>query len=165
MIARPNPLRFLPDPGPAMRCVTTLVPTPLLNKIAQSTLNLLFAGALKSGELAFLQDRTVRVNVTDMALDLSITTRRHQLLVHKADHQEDVTFSAEFAALVEIITAQTDPDTLFFHRRLSISGDTELGLSLKNFLDSCEPAEIIPRPVYQMLRYYQAKQPIGIGHS
>jgi len=29
-----------------------------------------------------------------------------------------------------------DADTLFFQRRLKIEGDTELGLSLKNFLDA-----------------------------
>lgn len=31
-----------------------------------------------------------------------------------------------------------DPDTLFFNRRLSIEGDTETGLVLKNLLDSLE---------------------------
>jgi predicted lipid carrier protein YhbT len=32
-----------------------------------------------------------------------------------------------------------DADTLFFQRRLRMSGDTELGLYLKNFLDAFEP--------------------------
>ena len=33
---------------------------------------------------------------------------------------------------------QEDPDTLFFSRRLSIEGDTELGLVVKNALDALE---------------------------
>ena len=31
-----------------------------------------------------------------------------------------------------------DPDTLFFSRRLSMEGDTELGLLVKNTLDAIE---------------------------
>ncbi|MEF1307042.1 SCP2 sterol-binding domain-containing protein, partial [Vibrio owensii] len=31
-----------------------------------------------------------------------------------------------------------DPDTLFFQRRLSIEGDTELGLEVKNLMDSVD---------------------------
>jgi predicted lipid carrier protein YhbT len=33
---------------------------------------------------------------------------------------------------------QEDPDTLFFSRRLSMEGDTELGLLVKNTLDAIE---------------------------
>jgi predicted lipid carrier protein YhbT len=33
---------------------------------------------------------------------------------------------------------QEDPDTLFFSRRLSMEGDTELGLLVKNTIDSIE---------------------------
>ena len=35
-------------------------------------------------------------------------------------------------------TRRVDPDTLFFERRLSIDGDTETGLRLKNLLDAVE---------------------------
>ncbi|MEE8428093.1 MAG: SCP2 sterol-binding domain-containing protein, partial [Gammaproteobacteria bacterium] len=31
-----------------------------------------------------------------------------------------------------------DSDTLFFQRRLRMEGDTELGLEIKNFLDSLD---------------------------
>ena len=37
-----------------------------------------------------------------------------------------------------MLLRQEDPDTLFFHRRLSIEGDTELGLLVKNLLDRIE---------------------------
>lgn len=33
---------------------------------------------------------------------------------------------------------QEDPDTLFFNRRLSMEGDTELGLVVKNAIDALE---------------------------
>lgn len=37
-----------------------------------------------------------------------------------------------------LATRAEDPDTLFFNRRLSIEGDTETGLILKNLLDGLE---------------------------
>lgn len=38
----------------------------------------------------------------------------------------------------QLLRGQTDADTLFFQRRLQISGDTELGLRVKNWLDGFE---------------------------
>ena len=40
---------------------------------------------------------------------------------------------------------QEDPDTLFFRRRLMIEGDTDLGLGIKNLLDSLDPDGWPPR--------------------
>ena len=39
-----------------------------------------------------------------------------------------------------------DPDTLFFQRRIVVEGDTELGLAVKNLLDSLDPSEL-PSPL------------------
>ena len=56
-----------------------------------------------------------------------------------------VTFSANSAELV-LVAAKEDPDTLFFQRKLSIQGDTELGLVVKNLLLSIEFASM-PIPI------------------
>ena len=37
-----------------------------------------------------------------------------------------------------LATRAEDPDTLFFNRRLSIEGDTETALTIKNLLDALE---------------------------
>lgn len=37
-----------------------------------------------------------------------------------------------------IAARKEDPDTLFFQRRLRIEGDTELGLYVKNLMDSID---------------------------
>jgi predicted lipid carrier protein YhbT len=42
-----------------------------------------------------------------------------------------------------LATRKEDADTLFFRRQLKTSGDTELGLYVKNFLDGLEP-ETLP---------------------
>jgi predicted lipid carrier protein YhbT len=49
-----------------------------------------------------------------------------------------------------LATRREDPDTLFFNRRLRLSGNTELGLYVKNFLDSLEPQELLG-PLFKRL--------------
>ena len=55
-----------------------------------------------------------------------------------ADTPVDVVFRGELYAYLRLLTRQDDPDTLFFKRQLCIEGDTELGLSIKNLLDSVD---------------------------
>lgn len=45
---------------------------------------------------------------------------------------------APISAFLQLAARQEDPDTLFFNRTLSIEGDTELGLIVKNMLDAME---------------------------
>jgi hypothetical protein len=45
---------------------------------------------------------------------------------------------ANLSAFLQTAGRQEDPDTLFFKRELSIVGDTELGLRVKNMLDAIE---------------------------
>jgi predicted lipid carrier protein YhbT len=47
----------------------------------------------------------------------------------------DVLFRADLSSLISMICQQADADTLFFRRKLLVSGDTETGLHLKNYLD------------------------------
>jgi predicted lipid carrier protein YhbT len=47
-------------------------------------------------------------------------------------------FRGELHAYLKLLTRQEDPDTLFFNRQLSIEGDTELGLAIKNLLDGID---------------------------
>ena len=50
----------------------------------------------------------------------------------------DLAFRANLSAFLQLVARQEDPDTLFFNRELSIEGDTELGLVVKNMLDALE---------------------------
>ena len=50
----------------------------------------------------------------------------------------DLSFRANLSAFLQLVARQEDPDTLFFNRELSIEGDTELGLIVKNMLDAIE---------------------------
>jgi predicted lipid carrier protein YhbT len=50
----------------------------------------------------------------------------------------EATIRGSLAAFKTLAERKQDPDQLFFQRRLVIEGDTELGLALKNLLDSLE---------------------------
>ncbi|MDR0528444.1 MAG: SCP2 sterol-binding domain-containing protein [Zoogloeaceae bacterium] len=52
--------------------------------------------------------------------------------------EPDVRFHGDLHAYLKLILRQEDPDTLFFNRQLTIEGDTELGLAIKNLLDALE---------------------------
>lgn len=87
-------------------------------------------------EINFMEGRSVSICITD--LGATATVRRTRGRFMPASGPADVRFSAGLADLVSIIRRSEDPDTLFFQRRLRIEGDTELGLTLKNLLDSIE---------------------------
>ena len=56
----------------------------------------------------------------------------------KAPERPDLAFRAKLSAFLQLAARQEDPDTLFFNRELEITGDTELGLLVKNMLDAVE---------------------------
>ena len=51
----------------------------------------------------------------------------------------DASIAGGFKEFLLLAARREDADTLFFARRLRMSGNTELGLYLKNFLDAFEP--------------------------
>jgi predicted lipid carrier protein YhbT len=56
----------------------------------------------------------------------------------------------EVTDLLLLASRLEDADTLFFHRRLQLTGDVELGLLVRNLLDRL-PWETLPRPLQAAL--------------
>ncbi len=46
----------------------------------------------------------------------------------------DVVMSGKVAVLIDVLTGKEDPDTVFFSRRLEITGDTATAIHFKNIL-------------------------------
>jgi predicted lipid carrier protein YhbT len=93
-------------------------------------------GKLDAQSLAPLAGRSVSIECRDAGA--TATVRFDGARFSAARAAADLVISAPLSALARIATRQDDPDTLFFHRRLQITGDTELGLVVKNLLDSIE---------------------------
>lgn len=113
-----------------------IIPDKLHSTAVVTLLNRVFASALRSGELDFMQGRTLRVHVRDMRLRFSLTLMQGRLVSAREGRLPDLTISGKLHAFLLLAARREDSDTLFFRRRLHMEGDTELGLEIKNFLDA-----------------------------
>jgi predicted lipid carrier protein YhbT len=94
---------------------------------------------LPEDELVALEDKLFRVRILDTGGEASYTYRDGLFRpVFRAEREPDLAFAANLSAFLQLIARQEDPDTLFFNRELEITGDTELGLIVKNMLDAVE---------------------------
>ena len=94
---------------------------------------------LPDDSLELLEGRTFLIDVLDTGGRASFTFRSGLFRpLYKAIETPDLAFRANLSAFLQLAARQEDPDTLFFNRTLSIEGDTELGLIVKNMLDAME---------------------------
>lgn len=104
--------------------------------------NRALAPRIDEGMLDFLGNRVIAIEATDLALAWALTLDgRH---VRPARGPADATIRADSIALLLLAAQRVDADTLFFRRRLVVEGDTELGLHLKNVLDTLEMEDLPP---------------------
>jgi predicted lipid carrier protein YhbT len=89
--------------------------------------------------MAAFEDKQFRVRVLDTGGEASFTYRNGAFRpLFTPDREPDLAFAANLSAFLQLLARQEDPDTLFFTRELEITGDTELGLLVKNMLDAVE---------------------------
>ena len=117
---------------------STLVPFCIQQKLLSELLSHLFKEAIEDGDLEFLEDKWLKVEVSDLKLNWFLSFSNEKLVISESCEQVDVTFSGNVNELILIAGRKEDPDTLFFQRRLTIQGDTELGLEVKNLLDNID---------------------------
>jgi hypothetical protein len=96
-------------------------------------------GVLPEETLREIEERRFRVTVLDTGMVADFTYARAPSARLFGDAgKPDLHFTAPLSAYLQMVSRQEDPDTLFFNRSLSIEGDTELGLRVKNMLDALE---------------------------
>lgn len=89
-------------------------------------------------ELEALAGRVVAIRTTDADVRFHFSVAAGGFAACGAARAPDVVISARAVDLVRLALRRVDADTLFFSRRLTIEGDTELGLLLKNRLDALD---------------------------
>lgn len=96
-------------------------------------------GVLPEDTLQELEGRHFRVTVLDTGGVADFSYSRGAFRpIFSAAGKPDLHFTARLSAFLQMVSRQEDPDTLFFNRSLTIEGDTELGLRVKNMLDALE---------------------------
>lgn len=88
--------------------------------------------------MSLLAGRRFEVRILDAGMSLHFTADEQRFAVDKAAGEPDLRLSANLADFARMMLREEDPDTLFFNRKLIIEGDTELGLIVKNLLDSVD---------------------------
>ncbi|MCH8531512.1 MAG: SCP2 sterol-binding domain-containing protein [Saccharospirillum sp.] len=126
-------------------------PCSLANPLIEVILNRSLKRPLANGELVFMKDRLLTLEIIDLDRSLNIELVDNRLKCELADNQGDVTFKGKVAGFVALALKTQDPDTLFFNRSLSIRGDTELGLEIKNFIDRQDLTDSLDPPLLQAL--------------
>ncbi|HZD53868.1 MAG TPA: SCP2 sterol-binding domain-containing protein [Woeseiaceae bacterium] len=119
-----------------------LVPFATQQAALEVGLNHGFRSALADGDLDFLEGRSIALEIGDLGWRWPITLDEGRLRVREKENPAHATIRGTAFDFLEMASGSADPDTLFFQRRLTLDGDTELGLELKNFLDGTDSAEL-----------------------
>ncbi len=134
-----------------LRVAKIVMPEKLQNLFVLHQLNRLAKAFIADGELDFLEGRVALVKLTDLSAQWYFSKCGSRIvMLDRQPDSVDVTFSATVNAMVLMASQQVDPDTLFFNRDLSISGDTELGLEIKNLLDRFD-LDLLDKPFRKIL--------------
>lgn len=144
MKTRP-PSMVLPAPMGALLARLPGYPGSLLLATA---LNAVLAPRLPGDTLRYLRDRRLRIHVRDARLTFDLTWTGAHFAPGRWGDSTDLTIAAAAHDFLKLARRQEDPDTLFFDRRLSMEGDTELGLVVKNALDALELPVFDPRQLH-----------------
>lgn len=132
----------LPDPVSRVGArLPQLPPTLLLT----TTLNFALDRLLPREQLEPLTGKRLMIRVRDAGLVLRFTYGRYGFLPSFDPRTPDLVISARVRDFISLMTREEDPDTLFFSRRLTMEGETELGLQVKNTLDAIDLPRFDPR--------------------
>ena len=127
----------------------SLLPKAPARFVLEHGLNAVFAEHLHNGEIDFLDQRCVNVRIDDAGIEFALSLRHARFVVTPASGKPDLRISGKAWTFLQLASRAEDSDTLFFRRELSTTGDTDLGLFIKNFLDGLEPDTLPLHRVFQ----------------
>jgi O2-independent ubiquinone biosynthesis accessory factor UbiT len=152
--------------GPvALRTLLALCPLAINQNMVEKVANHIFKPQLASGELSFLYNNTLRISINDLNRHYCFNVTPEKIKVLRRCKQVDVSLETDYNHFVLLATQAVDPDTLFFSRKLSIEGNTELGMLFKSFIENLS-LDLIPQP-YQAILNKQSDwiQQVNLGQK
>lgn len=131
--------RWLPPPQ-RLAPFAKLLPQRLQCRVLDLLIARALAKPIANGSLDFMIDRRLGLEVPDLGLRWVFLFRDGA--VHVGDGPADATVRGSATDLLLLASRLEDADTLFFQRRLVLTGDTELGLTARNLLDRLDWADV-----------------------
>lgn len=152
-----------------MRLLPRQVPSPIayvLSKIPSYPGSFVFASGLNffvinlfSNDVKILlEGKRLRICIRDARLSFDFLVSNGHFLASKNKLLPDLCITASAYDFSLLARKQVDPDTLFFNRRLSMEGDTELGILVKNSLDAIETSVLDLRFLKPSIIFGQLKK-------
>lgn len=148
---RNKPLSFLLSLGDKVLPLSGRIPFFVQKKSLERSLNSIFAEPIADGLFDALESRWLCIHVKNLNLKWCISKHASQnTLIVERHVPVDVSISGDWREFLLLASRQEDPDTLFFRRRLQIDGDTELGLAVKNLIDSLD-SDMLPNWLWKTI--------------
>jgi len=126
------------------------MPLSIHKYLVTKVMRRVFKEALDSGDMDFLEGMYIKFEIEDCRLSWTYTFNGQSLQMVDIN-QADASIRCNLREFVLLANRRVDPDTLFFQRRLIIEGNTELGLTMKNQMDSLD-IESFPKPLAKGLQ-------------
>ena len=123
-------LRRLPEAPPAHMLALALN--------AGICFGLVFRDALEP-----LMGKTVSLEASDLGTRVRVAYDGNRFKAYAGSAPTDLTIRSSVSGFLALALRREDPDTLFFTRRLVMTGDTELGLVVKNLLDAIDWSRLL----------------------
>ncbi len=133
-------LRLVPPPrriAPLLR----ILPLSTQKRLLERAMAKVLAAPMADGTLDFMAGRRLGIEVSDLGLRWVVELQGQQLVM--VDAPAEATVRGTATDLLLLAGRLEDADTLFFQRRLVLTGDVELGLTARNMLDRL-PWETVP---------------------
>lgn len=116
-------------------------------------LNVVLKRHLPDDTLKQLEGRLLRIDVRDAGVVFDFVYRDGAFRAARHEGEVALTIGANAYDFLQLARRTQDPDTLFFSRRLTMEGDTELGLLVKNSLDAIDLSTLFAARVGPMAAF------------
>lgn len=138
---------------------TRLLPFAIQRQLVLLILDSLLRGHIQRGEMDFLDDRQLQIWISDADIRLTFGMQQGRLALTRSK-TADTLIRGQLSAFILLASRNEDPDTLFFQRRIVIEGNTDLGLEMKNVLDTLD-TDSLPAHLHTALTWLaqQYQQP------
>lgn len=135
----------------AVGMIARNLPFDRQKEMGEFLLHSIFKEALHEGELNILENKYVLIEIKNLHFSRTFTLKDNIFKIIKHSPKADATISGDLSSFIQLAARTQDPDTLFFQRKISIQGNTELSLTLKNLIDSID-RENIPNYMFNAIQ-------------
>lgn len=126
--------------------VAGVLARPLPPEILQPVLNTVFSGVMRRHpdmfeRLSCIENPVFLIDPTDLPLVFELNAspaNAHLSAARVGSGREIATIRGPLLALIELLEGRVDGDALFFSRTLTIEGDTEAVVALRNTIDDTD---------------------------